>query len=44
MTQGTPVPWSPGVQGLLYVTGECPSDGRYEWFARRYGLQLRGTL
>ena len=28
----------------LYVTGERPPDGRYEWFAARFGLQLRGSL
>ena len=28
----------------LYVTGEHPSDDRYQWFARQFGLQLRGRL
>ncbi len=28
----------------LYVTGEHPSDDRYPWFARQFGLQLRGSL
>jgi glutamate racemase len=34
----------PGSPDFLYVTGECPSDGRYEWFAQQFGLQLRGSL
>ena len=29
---------------LLYVTGEHPLDDRYQWFARQFGLQLRGRL
>lgn len=28
----------------LYVTGRPPSDKRYEWFAERFGLLLRGSL
>ena len=28
----------------LYVTGEHPSDDRYQWFAHEFGLRLRGSL
>ncbi|MGA2641420.1 MAG: glutamate racemase [Spirochaetia bacterium] len=28
----------------LYVTGPLPLEERYQWFARQFGLQLRGGL
>jgi glutamate racemase len=29
---------------ILYVTGQLPLENRYDWFARQFGLQLRGGL
>ncbi len=29
---------------VLYVTGQPPLEKRYDWFARQFGLQLRGSL
>jgi glutamate racemase len=37
---GDPIPGADS----LYITGDRPSDNRYEWFAGQFGLQLRGTL
>ncbi len=39
-----PVGTCPAARISCYVTGEQPSDGRYEWFARQFGLQLQGSL
>jgi len=37
-------PASAGGDDTLYVTGPLPLEERYEWFARQYGLRLRGGL
>ncbi len=40
---GAPGPQGAG-PGTLYITGQPAADGRYEWFARQFGLQLSGGL